>query len=279
MRTTLPTSCGSRSARYRLPRPLSGRVPWAGRAARNRRDDGGVIRPLARAGCRFDDRLRSGLGERPTFGEPGSASSTRIERVVDPTGLVAEGWTAHACVDASTGSSRRVYHPMALRVARVSRLTMRLVRGRLGVGGALRALFLGGGVRGRRAGPRRCHQVSVRLRRAPPNTSHVNDLRLGHVRQSPRSWSYMRLPCGVVHDPSHRHGSGGLAEKLDPLLAHVAVRIGNLFHRDPPLPSRAVTFRSGRLGVDGRPVEVHGQRRRVDERPDPEPVTGVVRGT
>lgn len=54
-----------------------------------------------RAGCRFDDLLRvwartAGLrGARFRF-------EYAIERVSDPAGLVAEGWTAHACVDATT---------------------------------------------------------------------------------------------------------------------------------------------------------------------------------
>jgi acyl-CoA thioester hydrolase len=54
-----------------------------------------------RAACRFDDRLRvwartSELrGARFRF-------EYAIERTSEPRGLVAEGWTAHACVDATT---------------------------------------------------------------------------------------------------------------------------------------------------------------------------------
>ncbi len=54
-----------------------------------------------RAGCRFDDRLRVWArtadlrGARFRF-------EYAIERVSEPAGLVAEGWTAHACVDATT---------------------------------------------------------------------------------------------------------------------------------------------------------------------------------
>lgn len=54
-----------------------------------------------RAGCRFDDRLRvwsrtSALrGARFRF-------EYAIERLAPQPGLVADGWTAHACVDAAT---------------------------------------------------------------------------------------------------------------------------------------------------------------------------------
>jgi len=54
-----------------------------------------------RAGCRFDDRLRIWArttdlrGARFRF-------EYAIERLTDPAGAVAEGWTAHACVDAKT---------------------------------------------------------------------------------------------------------------------------------------------------------------------------------
>jgi acyl-CoA thioester hydrolase len=54
-----------------------------------------------RAACRFDDRLRiwtltddlRGARFRFEYG---------IERISQPEGVVAEGWTAHACVDAAT---------------------------------------------------------------------------------------------------------------------------------------------------------------------------------
>lgn len=54
-----------------------------------------------RAGCRFDDELRVWTrvtdlrGARFRF-------EYAIERVSEPDGVVAEGWTAHACVDAHT---------------------------------------------------------------------------------------------------------------------------------------------------------------------------------
>jgi acyl-CoA thioester hydrolase len=54
-----------------------------------------------RAGCRFDDNLRVWTrvtdlrGARFRF-------EYAIERVSEPDGVVAEGWTAHACVDAHT---------------------------------------------------------------------------------------------------------------------------------------------------------------------------------
>lgn len=52
-----------------------------------------------RAGCRFDDRLRVWArttdlrGARFRF-------EYAIERLSEPGGIVADGWTAHACVDA-----------------------------------------------------------------------------------------------------------------------------------------------------------------------------------
>jgi acyl-CoA thioester hydrolase len=54
-----------------------------------------------RAGCRFDDLLRVWAR---TAGLRGALFRFEyaIERVSDPAGLVAEGWTAHACVDATT---------------------------------------------------------------------------------------------------------------------------------------------------------------------------------
>jgi acyl-CoA thioester hydrolase len=54
-----------------------------------------------RAGCRFDDHLRiwartaDRRGARFRF-------EYAIERVSEPDGVVAEGWTAHACVAATT---------------------------------------------------------------------------------------------------------------------------------------------------------------------------------
>jgi acyl-CoA thioester hydrolase len=54
-----------------------------------------------RAGCRFDDHLR-------IWARTGDVRGARfrfdyaIERVGKPAGIVAEGWTAHACVDAAT---------------------------------------------------------------------------------------------------------------------------------------------------------------------------------
>ena len=54
-----------------------------------------------RAPCGFDDELRihTRVGERrgPRF-----RFEYIVERTSDPAGIVADGWTAHACVDAST---------------------------------------------------------------------------------------------------------------------------------------------------------------------------------
>jgi len=54
-----------------------------------------------RAGSRFDDRLR-------IWARTGDLRGARfrfdyaIERLSEPAGIVAEGWTAHACVDTAT---------------------------------------------------------------------------------------------------------------------------------------------------------------------------------
>lgn len=60
-----------------------------------------------RAGCRFDDRLKIWARTTDVRGAR-FRFEYAIERVVDPTGLVAEGWTAHACVDASTLKPTRI---------------------------------------------------------------------------------------------------------------------------------------------------------------------------
>ena len=54
-----------------------------------------------RAGCRFDDRLR-------IWARTADLRGTRfrfeyvIERLNDPNGVVADGWTGHACIDAQS---------------------------------------------------------------------------------------------------------------------------------------------------------------------------------
>ncbi len=54
-----------------------------------------------RAGCRFDDSLKIWARTTDVRGAR-FRFEYAIERVGEPTGIVAEGWTAHACVDAST---------------------------------------------------------------------------------------------------------------------------------------------------------------------------------
>jgi acyl-CoA thioester hydrolase len=71
-----------------------------------------------RAGCRFDDRLRIWArtadcrGARFRF-------EYEIERLSDRAGIVAEGWTAHACVDASTLRPQRMPGWLAEALARL----------------------------------------------------------------------------------------------------------------------------------------------------------------
>jgi acyl-CoA thioester hydrolase len=54
-----------------------------------------------RDGCRFDDRLRIHARARDVRGARFRFEYV-IERTNDPPGTVADGWTAHACVDART---------------------------------------------------------------------------------------------------------------------------------------------------------------------------------
>jgi acyl-CoA thioester hydrolase len=54
-----------------------------------------------RDGCRFDDRLRLHVRASDVRGAR-FRFDYAVERVSDPPALVAEGWTAHACVDAAT---------------------------------------------------------------------------------------------------------------------------------------------------------------------------------
>jgi acyl-CoA thioester hydrolase len=54
-----------------------------------------------RAGCRFDDELRIHVRARDVRGARFRFEYI-VERANDPAGIVADGWTAHACVDART---------------------------------------------------------------------------------------------------------------------------------------------------------------------------------
>ncbi len=54
-----------------------------------------------RDGCRFDDRLRLHVRASDVRGARFRFDYV-VERVNDPPAIVAEGWTAHACVDAAT---------------------------------------------------------------------------------------------------------------------------------------------------------------------------------
>jgi acyl-CoA thioester hydrolase len=54
-----------------------------------------------RTGCRFDDVLRAWVRARDVRGAR-FAFDYALERTSDPAGLVAEGWTSHACIDART---------------------------------------------------------------------------------------------------------------------------------------------------------------------------------
>ena len=54
-----------------------------------------------RAGCRFDDALTVWTRARDVKGAR-FAFDYSIERTNDPPGVVADGWTSHACVDAAT---------------------------------------------------------------------------------------------------------------------------------------------------------------------------------
>lgn len=54
-----------------------------------------------RAGCRFDDRLRIHTRARDVRGAR-FRFEYAVERTSDPQGIVADGWTSHACVDART---------------------------------------------------------------------------------------------------------------------------------------------------------------------------------
>jgi acyl-CoA thioester hydrolase len=54
-----------------------------------------------RSGCRFDDHLRIWARTSDVRGAR-FRFEYAIERVGEPEGIVADGWTAHACVDAAT---------------------------------------------------------------------------------------------------------------------------------------------------------------------------------
>jgi acyl-CoA thioester hydrolase len=54
-----------------------------------------------RAGCRFDDALRIHVRARDVRGAR-FRFEYAVERTSDPAGPVADGWTAHACVDPAT---------------------------------------------------------------------------------------------------------------------------------------------------------------------------------
>lgn len=75
-----------------------------------------------RAGVRFDDRLR-------IWTRSGDVRGARlrfdyvVERTSEPSGIVAEGWTGHACVDAKTLRPIRVPAELAKRLAQLEALT------------------------------------------------------------------------------------------------------------------------------------------------------------
>jgi len=54
-----------------------------------------------RTGCRFDDALRLHVRARDVRGTR-FRFEYAIERIDDPEEIVADGWTSHACVDATT---------------------------------------------------------------------------------------------------------------------------------------------------------------------------------
>lgn len=54
-----------------------------------------------RAGCRFDDQLRVWARARDVRGAR-FAFDYVVERMNEPAGVVADGWTSHACIDSRT---------------------------------------------------------------------------------------------------------------------------------------------------------------------------------
>lgn len=73
-----------------------------------------------RAGCRFDDELRIWARTTDVRGARFRFEYT-VERLNDPAGPVAEGWTAHACVDAETLRPVRVPEWLASTLATLER--------------------------------------------------------------------------------------------------------------------------------------------------------------
>jgi len=59
------------------------------------------------AGCRFDDRLRIWARTADVRGAR-FRFEYAVERLSEPAGPIAEGWTSHACVDATTHRPVRV---------------------------------------------------------------------------------------------------------------------------------------------------------------------------
>jgi acyl-CoA thioester hydrolase len=71
-----------------------------------------------RRACRFDDRLRIHVRAREVRGAR-FRFEYLVERTSEPRGTVAEGWTAHACVDARTLRPTRMPAWLAERIAAV----------------------------------------------------------------------------------------------------------------------------------------------------------------
>ena len=69
-----------------------------------------------RAGCRFDDALTVWARARDLKGAR-FAFDYAVERTSDPVGLVADGWTSHACVDPRTLRPVRVPAWLATAIA------------------------------------------------------------------------------------------------------------------------------------------------------------------
>jgi acyl-CoA thioester hydrolase len=73
-----------------------------------------------RTACRFDDVLRAWVRARDVRGAR-FAFDYALERTSDPAGLVAEGWTSHACIDATTLRPVRMPAWLAEGIAEVER--------------------------------------------------------------------------------------------------------------------------------------------------------------
>ena len=115
---------------------------------------------------------------------------------------------------------------------------------------------------------RRRRRLLLRLRPV------ADDLRLGDVGRVPRVVVH-QVAVGVEHTAADVRRARRCAGLLDDLRAHRHVRIGHALRRD-----RARHLERGDLALDlpvlRRAVERDGQRGRAHERPDPEPVAGVV---